>query len=277
MAFDKRDRPLPLCSVSMVGIDLDGTLLRSDNTISMESAQTVADVVERGVKVVICTSRPPRGARAIHESLGLDTLVVNNDGALIQHPGPNQILFHQQLTPEQAHAVVDLARACDSQISLALESDDRLYSDRASQVISSDPSLCAGDNGYDHFEAVLTEPVTKVVLVGDQDSLSKVFLELSSGVIGDVAVTYSHKRLLQVVHSSVDKGKGLQRVADYYKIPQDEVMAIGDAPNDLAMIKWASLGIAMKNAWTQVRNEAHMVVPSNDEDGVAHALRRFVL
>ncbi len=277
MAFNKRDRPLPLDPIAMVGIDLDGTLLRSDGTISMESAQVIAEVIQRGVKVVICTARPPRGAKAIHESLGLETLVVNNDGALIQQPDLGQIFFHQQLSSSLARTVIGVARACDPNLSVAVESDDRLYSDRASKVISADRALCAGSNGYDHFDAILTEPVTKVVFVGDADSLSKVYVELSGGTIEDIAVTYSHRRLLQIVHSSVSKGKGLAKVADYYKIPRNQVMAIGDAPNDLSMIKWAGLGVAMTNAWTQIRAAAHLVVPSNDDDGVAYALKRYVL
>jgi Cof subfamily protein (haloacid dehalogenase superfamily) len=277
MAFNKSDRPLPVDPIALVGIDLDGTLLRSDGTISMESAQVISEVIQRGVKIVICTARPPRGAKAIHESLGLETLVVNNDGALIQQPNPGQIFFHQQLSSIQARAVIDIGRACDPNLGVAVESDDRLYSDRASKVVAVDPALCASGNGYDQFDAVLTEPVTKVVFVGDADSLSKVYVELNSDRVDNIAVTYSHQRLLQIVHSSVSKGKGLAKVADYYKIPQHQVMAIGDAPNDLSMIQWAGLGVAMTNAWTQIRAAAHLVAPSNNDDGVAYALKRYVL
>ena len=94
---------------------------------------------------------------------------------------------------------------------------------------------------------------------------------------GRVGIAYSHMRLLQVVHAEADKAAGVKRVAEHYGIPKERVMAIGDAPNDLPMIKWAGLGVAMHNAWDEVKKNAQLTVPSNDNDGVATALERYVL
>jgi hypothetical protein len=92
-----------------------------------------------------------------------------------------------------------------------------------------------------------------------------------------VAFSCSHLRLLQVVAGRVDKADALATVAEFYGIDPDRVLAIGDAPNDLGMIRWAGLGVAMQNAWDEVRAAAHFIVPSNEHAGVAHAFRKYVL
>jgi hydroxymethylpyrimidine pyrophosphatase-like HAD family hydrolase len=90
-----------------------------------------------------------------------------------------------------------------------------------------------------------------------------------------MAISDAH--LLQFIHREADKSVALAQIAASYDIPAERVMAIGDAPNDVRMLHWAGLGVAMSNAWEQTRRVANAVVPSNDDDGVAYAINKYVL
>jgi hydroxymethylpyrimidine pyrophosphatase-like HAD family hydrolase len=127
------------------------------------------------------------------------------------------------------------------------------------------------------LEPVLDEPVTKIFMTGEPHELAHIQMTLHEKLRARVSFATSHLKLLQVVAEGVDKAVGLARVAGMYDVPAQSVMAIGDAPNDLGMFKWAGLAVAVKNAWRDVLKAAHFAVPSNDEDGVGEAIRRFAL
>jgi hydroxymethylpyrimidine pyrophosphatase-like HAD family hydrolase len=120
-------------------------------------------------------------------------------------------------------------------------------------------------------------PVTKLMLLAPAERLQKITTAIQAKFARKVSLLVSDSHLLQVVHPEVDKWRGLAWIANQLNIDATRVMAVGDAPNDIGMLRWAGLGVAVENAWDQVRAVADVVVPSNDEDGVAFALRRYVL
>ena len=271
------DKPLPLESIGLIAIDLDGTLLRSDDTLGTETGAAIAEALAQGVKVVICTARPPRGTKAIYDSLGLDTLVINHNGAVIQDPIEGKVWFHEPMKGSLAKQVVQLARNVDSDLAVGVEVYDTFHIDRKSKRLAEEVSLGAGDEQPNAFDTLFEQPITKIALVGKSGSLGGVQMALMRVGSGRVGIAYSNMRLLQVMHHGVDKASGLKRVANYYGIPPERVMAIGDAPNDIPMINWAGLGVVVENCWDEARRHAQMIVPSNDNDGVATAIRRYAL
>jgi len=127
------------------------------------------------------------------------------------------------------------------------------------------------------LNAFLTVPVTKLMLLAPAVQLKPVRAAIHEHFRNDVGLMESDENLLQYVHPRVDKGRALRFVADRYKIPKEKVLAIGDAPNDVSMLKWAGLGCCVSSGWAEALAAADEIIPPNDEDAVAYAIQTFVL
>ena len=268
-------KPLPVDPVQLIAIDLDGTLLRSNNTIGPASIDAIRSASERGVRVVLATARPPRGVSAVYTQLGLDTLQINHNGALIYDQGRREVTRHRPLAGELARKVVKTARRIAPNISIGVDVVDKLYTDRKD---ADPPPMGAGvQSATGPLDRVLDQPVTKIFMSDKSNVLADIQMNVQQKYSEQVAFAISHMRLLQIMRGGVDKSIALAEVAEHYGVAAPGIMAIGDAPNDLGMLKWAGLAVAVKNAWSDVLKAAHFVVPSNDEDGVAEAIQRYVL
>jgi Cof subfamily protein (haloacid dehalogenase superfamily) len=274
----ENDKPLSAEPVELIAIDLDGTLLRSDGTLGPRSIKALAEATAAGVKVVLNTGRAPRGTRAVYQALGLKTLAVTHNGALVTDPVHGDAIFqHTTLPGEVAWQAVRIARRVAPRLSLGVEILDRCITDNASPRLFTEATLVDPPQVAASFEALASKPITKLLMIGDPGELGGVQMMLLDQLKGQVSFAFSHQTLLQVVSAHADKGAGLATVARYYHVPRQRVMAIGDAPNDLPMLQWAGLSVAMGNAWDDVRRAAHFVVSGNDQDGVAEAVARYVL
>jgi Cof subfamily protein (haloacid dehalogenase superfamily) len=269
-------RSLPSESIALVALDLDGTLLRSDGSVGVRSAEAIAQAVDAGVRVVLATGRAPRGMKHVASGLGLTTLQISHNGALIYDPVGKTIVRHQPLSGQTAAQVVRVGRNIDPALPIAIEVVDRCYSDGAINPFHREPTLI-GLPTPGAFDALLRDSVTKIMMVGPTHVLGGVQMALLDQMPGRVAFSCSHLQLLQVVHQDANKAAALEWVANHYGVARHRVMAIGDAPNDLPMLAWAGLGVATANAWEEVREAAHFTVGANDDDGVAEAIQKYVL
>jgi Cof subfamily protein (haloacid dehalogenase superfamily) len=300
--FEDDDRPLSAERVELVAIDLDGTLLRSDGSICAPSAEAIMEAAELGVKVVLTSGRAPRSMRPIHGALGLNTVLIAHNGAMVYDPIADQMVAHETMPGPLARRVVELARQVDPTVAAGVEVDGKTYTDTLQRrqqamaaakatsgkaagagaaVLQATPAVQVPASGFDSAAGLLVDvldrPVTKVMLVGPPDVLGGILMSLQSRMSGQVDFAFSDLKLLQVVRAGVDKATALEKVANLYGISRQSVMAIGDAPNDVGMLRWAGLGVAMGNAWDEVRQAAHFACPSNDDGGVAEAIRKYVL
>lgn len=263
--------------IRMVALDLDGTCLRTDKCLSDATIAAVKACAERGVKVVLASARPPRSCKAIHEQLGLATQSIHYNGALIHDFRGGRHVFHQPMEAAVAKRLIKAARKLDPDCLVSLEILDRWYTDRVDPAYTTETGREFNPDFVGHLDAFLTVPVTKVMLLAPPARTAKLAEMVRRRFKGKVGMAVSDKHLIQLMHREVDKAAALAQVAAEYGIHQEEVMAIGDAPNDRNMLKWAGLGVAVGNAWPMVIQAADVVVPPNDADGVAHAIERFVL
>ncbi|MCC7408397.1 MAG: HAD family phosphatase [Phycisphaeraceae bacterium] len=271
-------RSLPVDPPLMVGIDLDGTLLRADDSISPGNIEAITEAGRKGIAVVLATARPARGALAVYRRLGLSTPMVLHNGAMVMDPGPpTQMLLHRTLTGPMARCVIAVARKLDRYLAVGVEQDEKFYFDGfAATAVRGEPSLGQTDaNPVGSLDPLLDRPVTKLVVLGRPEVLGKLQMILQSKASDKVGLTYSHEHMLQIVAPGTDKSRGLALVAERQGIAPDRVMVIGDAPNDLGMMRWAGLAVAMGNAWADVLAAADMTVGTNDQDGVAAAIQHF--
>jgi 5-amino-6-(5-phospho-D-ribitylamino)uracil phosphatase len=263
--------------VDLVALDLDGTLLRSDKRLSVKVVEAVKMVRRAGVRVVLATARPPRSVREIYNVLKLDTYQINYNGALIHDPMQRTHLFHQPLPSDTAWRVVKLARKIDPKVVISVEILDKWYTDHVDESLPTETSRSFMPDFVGPLEAFMHVPVTKLMLLAPPERLKAVRKQLTAKFSDRLALAISDPHLLQIVHPGVDKSIALAQLAGHYGVARENVMAIGDAPNDLGMIQWAGLGVAMGNAYSALRDAADLVVPTNDDDGVAHALHEHAL
>lgn len=261
----------------MIALDVDGTLLRSDKRLSPRVTQAVVRAADAGVAVVLASARPPRSLRDIHRFLKLETLQINYNGALVHDPISRKHVHHKPLPPELASRVVKYARRVDADVVVSLEILDKWYTDHVDETLPTETSKAFTPDFIGPLESFLHVPVTKIMLLAKPHRLTRIRDAITKKFGDEVGLAVSDPHLLQIIHPEADKARALAIVAGRYGIHPSEVMAIGDAPNDLSMLHWAGLGVAVGNAWDSVRAAADIVVPPNDDDGVAHAIEHFVL
>ncbi len=261
----------------MVAIDIDGTLLRTDKRISQGTVDAIAGCVKRGVKVVLASARPPRSVREIYELLKLDTLSIHYNGALIHEMTRKRNVFHKPLTVDVTRQIIADARRLDPQCLVSIEILDKWYTDHFDPELPTETSRVFNPDFIGPLDAFLKVPVTKLMLLAPPHRMVKIWKMVQRRYKGKVAMAISDDHLVQLMDRTVDKAVALEQVAASYGLKASDVMAIGDAPNDKRMLEWAGLGVAMGNAWESVRSAADVVVPANDDDGVAHAIERYVL
>jgi len=268
-------------NIKLVAIDLDETLLRSDLTISGHTRAVLQEVRARGVAVTISTGRMFRSAQPFAEQLGFDVPLITYGGALIKNARSGEVLYYRPLETEVARQVIRFGRERGVQINYYLlnGTEDDLYAELITRW---------GGN-YNSFAKVPLYQVAdletlldtgnplKLLLIEDEPVVDGLLLELRGQIGGQAHLAKSKPRFLEVDHPEATKGRALHELADWLQVDRSQVMAIGDNFNDLEMLEYAGLGIAVANAPAEVQACADYVTASNNEDGVALALERFVL
>ncbi|MFP4052485.1 MAG: Cof-type HAD-IIB family hydrolase [Phycisphaerae bacterium] len=267
--------------IRLVAIDLDGTLLNSDKKVT-ETTSAILRSARRqtGVHVVLASARPPRTVRPFHSLLDLDTPMINYNGALVMDPCSGRVLLHRAIAPQVAGRVVNFARRTYPGVLVSAEIMDKWYTDQYDP--SRDPFLTETAKLFEPdvvapLRQWINQAITKILLLGEGEPLTEVALGLA-GLLGDqVAMVQTEGFLLQVMHPQVSKAVALRLVCDELGVDRRETMAIGDNANDVGMLQWAKVGVAVGNAVPAALEAADYVSDTNDADGAAHAIRRILL
>ena len=272
MIVESAHRPIRL-----VAVDLDGTLLDARKQVSPQTLSGLKDAMASGVRVVIASARPPRSVRAIYANLGLTTLQINYNGALIWDESQRRAVYHRPLKGELVRDVVELARDYHEEVIVHLEVLDRWCTDRTGDAYATETGKMFLPDTVGALEMFYGEPVTKLMFLGDPRMISKLEALLVERFVDQVVILRTDPELLQLMHPRAGKAAALQKVAKFYQVPLEQVMAIGDAPNDVGMLQVAGVGVAMDNAVSVAKDAADWIAPSNNDHGVHAALLRYGL
>jgi Cof subfamily protein (haloacid dehalogenase superfamily) len=256
----------------IVATDLDGTIVRSDGTISDRTRKALRSAQDAGAAVIFVTGRPPRWMAPIAEATGHTGLAVCANGAILYDLGEERIVEEFALQPEDLLAVADRLLEVLPNLRFAVERSGVLAHEAAYR-----PSWESDDEPDILPRAELFgAPVTKLLVrnpAADPDE----FLASAQAAVGDlVSMTRSSTdELLEISAAGVTKASGLERFAKDHGMGAADVIAFGDMPNDLPMLAWAGHPVAVANAHPDVLAIAAEVTASNDNDGVARVLERL--
>lgn len=262
--------------VRLLALDLDGTLVADLHTIPARTRAAIQAAAEQGVRVVIATGREYGITRKFVDMLGLTTPIICYQGAWIYDPQTGRSIGNEGLPVDLAHELIDLARA--RRLMLNLYIDHKAYVENLTEA----GRAMFGNLGTPLLEvkdlkaAVITSPVKGLIFHPAQGA-GLVVAELKAALNGRLNVFRSLDTLIEITAPRVSKGHALAVLADHYHITRDEVMAIGDHDNDIEMIAWAGLGVAMGSASEGARAAADVIAPPLDQEGAAWAIEHFIL
>lgn len=255
----------------LIALDLDGTLLKDDKTISMKTKEVLNKAKKEGHVVMIATGRPYRSSEMYYRELELDSPIVNFNGAFTHHPlSKNWGFYHEPLDVKVAKTIVEACRSFHFHNIIAEVMDDVYFHYHDQKLIDifnfGKPKITTGD-----LMNYLHDSPTSMLIHTDEDELQKIRDHLSA-VHAEVIEQRSWAapwHVIEIIKVGLNKAVGLKKAADYYEIPAERVIAFGDEDNDLEMIEYAGHGIAMGNAIDQLKNIANDVTLTNEQDGVA--------
>jgi 5-amino-6-(5-phospho-D-ribitylamino)uracil phosphatase len=264
-------------SIRLLALDLDGTLLNDSKQISRQTVNALASLAEKDVRIVIASARPPRSVRHIYTDLKLDTLQINYNGALIWDEPTAQPVFHRPLAGKLVREIIEFSRDLFEEVLVSTEVLDRWYTDQVEKTPTTETGRLFQPDVVAPLEEFFQIDTTKLLLSAEPKIIARLEADLLETFGDRVTILQTDEDLLQLMHPNAGKAQALARVAKHYGVPMEQVMAIGDALNDVGMLQLAGVAVAMDNAHRAVKAVADWVAPSNNDHGVHATLVRYGL
>jgi Cof subfamily protein (haloacid dehalogenase superfamily) len=269
--------------IKLLVLDIDGTIAGTSNQVSDRVKQAVKAAQSRGVRVGIATGRMYKSALRFHHEIGADVPIMAYQGAWIQDPTTGTIHRHLPVPIATARELIDYFEQPNllDRLSVHVYRDDCLYV----RKIDSDTELYIGRSGIgvtpitDLRQALIGRPTKILAMSEDVELIQQLLADLRQRYSpAELHVTTSVPIFLETTQSGVDKGTAIDYVAtEMLGITAANVLAIGDNYNDVEMLGYAGIGVAMGNAPTDVQSVANWVAPDIEADGAAVAIEKFIL
>ncbi|WP_330948536.1 Cof-type HAD-IIB family hydrolase [Virgibacillus sp. MG-45] len=264
----------------LIALDLDGTLLTDKKQISDRTKKIVLQAMKEGHVVVIATGRPHRASIGYYHELGLQTPMVNFNGALIHHPLDKKWdALHNPMPKRTALGIVDACHQLSVKNILA-EVQDNVYIDKYDDEIISIFNQASANTNFTvgNLKTKLNDDPTSLLIHPKESHI----IELRNHLDDYHAEMIEHRKwgapwnIIEIVKKGMNKAVGLKKVAHYYNIPQERIIAFGDEDNDLEMIDYAGVGVAMGNAIDELKKVAKHVTNTNEQDGIGQFLEEYL-
>lgn len=275
-------------SYKLICIDMDGTLLDSHHNLSEENKTALKNADKLGVTIAICTGRIFTSAKYYSDLIGINAPIIASNGAYIKRKDSNEVIYKNTLSIESCKKIIATTRKynlrlCfntgDTVISEIPLPDDHPYKVmNQSLPVDQQVKFHVTEDLYSILNEYKNEILKGIVIEETRlEDLFKSKDELKELAGDTLHIVSSWNNNFEVMEGDCSKGTAVKNLAIKLGIPQDEVICIGDSENDLSMIKFAELGIAMGNAMDIVKNAANYVTDTNDNSGVAKAINKFII
>ncbi|WAA09058.1 sugar-phosphatase [Fervidibacillus albus] len=265
----------------LIAIDIDGTLINDEHEVTKEVFDAIQAARNKGVKVVLCTGRPIGGVQPYIEKLQLnreEDFVITYNGALVQNTYTKEIVSQCSLNYGDLKTLYELSVELDTPMHFF--DTERMYTPNKdiSKYTIFETSMTKVPL---HYRTIAEIPedivIPKIMYIDEPERLDRTIAAIPDSIRENYSLVKSMPFFYEILHKSVSKGNAVKQLAEKLGIKREEVMAIGDNGNDVSMIEYAGCGIAMGNAIPELKKVADFITSSNNEDGVAKAIEKFVL
>lgn len=268
----------------MLVMDMDGTLLSDEKNISGKNREALEEAYKRGVKIVISTGRIFTSAVVYRDMIGLDIPIIASNGAYIREKN-DEVIYTKPLGVSNAMEIIKKVK--EYKLYGHLFSWDTIFTEKLVYASFNYTKWNKGlpedkrvkihmikDMEWEDIIGSNKDTVLKAVIADENlELLNSLRCELSKL---DVEIARSYYNNIEIMNKGVSKGNAVDVLAQYYNISKDEVICIGDSENDISMLAYAGLGIAMENGTEDVKKAAKFITLSNQDDGVAYAIDKFL-
>lgn len=264
--------------IQLVAFDLDGTLLDEKQHITPRVLDAVAAAQDQGVYITLATGRVYPIAVPFAQRLHINIPLICSQGCWIQGVNDPEPRYRAVLPADATQKALELAERENWHTVFYAGMD--IFIQELLYPYKFYTSLLANKLDIEeNWEKVLKQnpQADKLLFILPEEEVPGMIQQLRAHLDGRATVMQSHKQLVEVVPTEDNKGTGLAWLADYLGIPQEAVMACGDQENDIEMVRWAGMGVAMGNAIPAVKDVADWIAPYQEDDGAAVAVERFVL
>lgn len=263
----------------MLVLDLDGTLTNSEKKITDATRKAIIEIQEAGKKVVLASGRPTQGIVPLAEELQLQkfgSYILSYNGGRIINCGTNEIIYNKILPENVISPVCQMVQPYD--VDLITYSDTEIWSHKTPNKYTKIESF------INHMDIVPKEdfvnaidfPINKLLITGEPSIAEKLEEVLKGHFHGYLNIYRSEPFFLEVMPQNIDKANSLQKLLSSIGLTADQMICCGDGYNDLTMIEYAGLGVAMANAQPLIKEKADYITKSNDEDGVLYVINQFM-
>jgi len=266
--------------IKLIALDIDQTLLNSQSKITEDTKLALQKALQQGIKIVLCSGRPLAGVSPFLKELGVsgdEQYVITYNGALIETVS-GKILSRQILTNADYRRIVKYVDDNDMQY-YVLDDDSNVYT--SNRDINRIAVVQAWENSAGIFVRTPDElpadfEIPKAAIVGEKETLDAYEKPVKDEFANDYYVVRAADNFLELMHKNVNKGSGLTQLTELLNIKPEEVMAFGDEQNDLPMFKFARTAVCMGNGSDLAKEHADYITDTNDNDGIAKALDKFI-
>lgn len=265
--------------------DMDGTLLNDDKVISERNLKAIKLAHEKGVKIAVCTGRLFTSADYFSELLGVKSPVIASNGAYIREKDRDEVIYKGILGKEKSRVILKVFRKYN--IYPHFYTSDIIFTQKlihsslaymqANKKLPKDKQIRVElVHDWESVFCKYEDEILKAVAVDEDEKKIKLAKEELRSTKEFEVVSSLHNNF-EVMNKGISKGRAVEILASFYGINRDEVICIGDNENDLSMIEYAGLGVVMGNAEEEIKSIAKFVTDTNNNDGVAKVIAKFIL
>ena len=276
-------------SIKVIIMDVDGTLLNSEKKLTSKTKEALIKAQRNGIKVILASGRPTSGLMDLGKELEMDKhngLFVSFNGSKVVDCETMDVLFNAPMTVEQGKAVLEHMKKFN--VKPMIDKDEYMYVNDVydcditskGQTINIIKYESRGGKfllcEHNDLSAFVDYPLNKILTAGDDDYLQANYKEMMEPFKDTLNCMFTAPFFFEFTAKGIDKAKALDTVLKPMGYKQEEMIAFGDGHNDISMVEYAGTGVAMSNAVQELKDISQYITLSNDEDGIAEALYKYM-
>lgn len=268
----------------LIATDMDGTLLNSQSTIPEKNIEAIKLAKRKGAKVILCTGRPITGVRDFAKILGLTDkgdYAITQNGAIIYDSFTNKIISSNLLSKKDILNFYKFSQNNNLELHFCYNNKLITPAKEISFHTIQEAYLCnIAISVIDNIEDISNDicPSNITLVVENEKTIIDLIQEAKALFGNDYSIVHSSNNSIEISNKNANKGNAVKYIAEkIFNIKREEIITIGDQNNDLTMIEYAGLGVAMGNAINSIKEISNEITLTNDESGLAHIIEKYIL